>query len=188
MAREKISGIYCIRRLGTLDFYVGSSVDINKRWNQHKQALTRGDHSSPHLQNAWNCYSELLFEFEILEIVPSHLIVNRRSLMPFEQKWIDLVKPCYNTCKVAGSSLGYKHTPEAKAKMSDAQKGKTHTLEHRLKLSKTRIGNKNTLGHKHTIEAKLKISVARTGTKCTPETKLKMSIAAKIRELNKTRI
>ena len=40
-----------------------------------------------------------------------------------EQQYIDLLSPEYNIFKIAGSSTGYIHTDEAKAKISAANTG-----------------------------------------------------------------
>lgn len=80
------SGIYGIRCIPTSKLYVGSSVDIHARWNQHRALLRQGEHRNTHLQNAWNEYGEEAFAFEVLEIV------ERESLLDREQHWIDETK------------------------------------------------------------------------------------------------
>jgi len=52
------------------------------------------------------------FKLEILEYCPLELTLSR------EQYYLDLLKPEYNILKIAGSSKGYTHTPESKAKYS----------------------------------------------------------------------
>lgn len=49
-----------------------------------------------------------------------------------EQYYIDLLKPEYNILPKAGSTLGYKHTEETKAKF----KSRVISPEHRLKIKK----------------------------------------------------
>lgn len=51
------------------------------------------------------------FKLEILEYCSESVVINR------EQYYIDLFKPEYNILKIAGSSLGYKHTEETLAKL-----------------------------------------------------------------------
>lgn len=46
--------------------------------------------------------------------------------MEREQYYIDLFKPEYNICKIAGSTLGYKHLEATKIKMSISQSGVKH--------------------------------------------------------------
>ena len=41
---------------------------------------------------------------------------DKDCLIKCEQKWIDQLKPKYNISKLAGNTLGYKHTLEAKKK------------------------------------------------------------------------
>jgi group I intron endonuclease len=78
----------------------------------------------------------------------------------------------YNICKFAGSSLGIKHTEEAKQKMSEAKTG-------RVTLNK---GNKCTYSNGECSgETRKKISEAKKGRKHSEETKRKMSEAAKRR-------
>jgi group I intron endonuclease len=43
-----------------------------------------------------------------------------------EQYYIDLLNPEYNILKIAGSSLGHKHSQETRANMSAAKQGKNH--------------------------------------------------------------
>ena len=51
------------------------------------------------------------FKLEILEYCAESEVLNR------EQYYIDLLKPEYNILKIAGSTLGYKHTEETLAKL-----------------------------------------------------------------------
>ena len=62
--------------------YVGSAIDIRERWAHHAHSLRRGDHHNRHLQNAWDKYGEINFEFSVLEFV------NESDLLCVEQKWI----------------------------------------------------------------------------------------------------
>ena len=55
------------------------------------------------------------FKLEILEYCePSQILLR-------EQHYLDLFKSEYNILKIAGSSLGYKHTTEALVKLSTAK-------------------------------------------------------------------
>lgn len=62
-----MTGIYCIKNLITLQVYIGISIDIQKRWVQHKRNLNKNQHCNTKLQNAWNKYGEDNFAFEVLE-------------------------------------------------------------------------------------------------------------------------
>lgn len=102
----------------TGDFYVGSAVDIRGRWRSHLSCLRNGKNAAPILQNAWAKYGEDAFSFQVLETVE-----DRRDAVPKEQKYLDLLKPKYNVCPVAGSPLGRKHSEETKRKMGEARRG-----------------------------------------------------------------
>lgn len=97
-----ISGIYKITNIKNNKIYIGSSKNINRRWNEHKRCLKNNDHHSGHLQNAWNKYGEENFKFEILEIVS-----NEDELKNIEQKWLDETQ-CYK------KEIGYNISKNAK--------------------------------------------------------------------------
>ena len=60
-------GIYGIRNLINDKIYVGQSINIQKRWEQHRSALKHKKHDNRHLQAAWNKYGKDNFIFEVLE-------------------------------------------------------------------------------------------------------------------------
>ena len=60
---SKISGIYKIVNTVNGKKYVGSAVDIKRRWQAHKLRLRKNNHHSPKLQNAWNKHGESSFTF-----------------------------------------------------------------------------------------------------------------------------
>jgi group I intron endonuclease len=96
------SGIYQIRCLPTEKIYVGSAVDFQQRWHQHRLSLRNGRHRNRHLQSAWNKYGEENFVMEILEYA------SPAELLQMEQKWIDLTQCTdkskgFNLYPVAGS-------------------------------------------------------------------------------------
>ncbi len=64
--------------------YVGSSVCIQSRLNQHKNSLFQNKHHSKYLQNAWNKHGVAGFVVIVLEEVAS-----RDKLTVREQYWID---------------------------------------------------------------------------------------------------
>lgn len=139
------SGIYAITCTISGKIYVGSSVDIPRRWAAHRKALRCGTHHSILLQRAWDKYGELSFKFEILEHIE-----DRSRLVSTEQKWLDSYNANdpsvgFNICPKAGSSLGTIPSKEARRKISEANKGKSKTQEWRQKISD---GNKGKLKSK----------------------------------------
>ena len=59
------------------------------------------------VKNGYECYN-----LEIIEYC------DKKELIEREQYYIDLLNPSYNILKLAGSSLGFKHSEETKRKMS----------------------------------------------------------------------
>ena len=62
-------GIYQIKNLTNNKFYIGESLNILQRWEEHKKDLRNNKHHSFKLQKAWNEYGEKAFEFNILAIL-----------------------------------------------------------------------------------------------------------------------
>lgn len=79
----RASGIYQIRCIPTGKIYVGSAVNLQKRWTQHRSALRHNRHGNKMLQNAWNKYGEYNFDFTLLEFV------DKSNLIHKEQEWMD---------------------------------------------------------------------------------------------------
>lgn len=101
-----VGGVYEISNLVNGKRYIGSAVSFKKRWGVHRSYLRKGTHHSKKLQSAWAKYGETAFRFNPL------LVCGKSDLVFFEQRCLDSMAPEYNLCKVAGSQLGVKHTPE----------------------------------------------------------------------------
>jgi group I intron endonuclease len=96
------SGIYVIRNLVNGKVYVGSSVNIKHRRENHFSSLRRGSHINKHLQRAYNHYGPDAFEFQVVEQVQ-----DADSLLAREQHWIDVHSAAepdmgYNKASLAG--------------------------------------------------------------------------------------
>jgi hypothetical protein len=65
-------GIYAIVNKKTGDRYVGQSLNIEKRWVQHKNDLRSRSASSAAFQEAWDLYGQDTFEFVILQECEKH--------------------------------------------------------------------------------------------------------------------
>ncbi len=70
-------GIYEIVNLadGKASSYVGSSMNIEQRWHQHRHRLRGGRHRNEHLQRAWDKYGEDAFVFSVLEEVETDMLL-----------------------------------------------------------------------------------------------------------------
>lgn len=92
------SGVYKISNQLTGKIYIGSSINIPIRWNEHKNDLKKKIHCNIYLQRAVEKYGIENFKFEIVEKCdPAYCIT-------LEQKYINAFLPEYNLCKIAGSS------------------------------------------------------------------------------------
>jgi len=152
-------GIYKIQNTVNGKRYIGSAVDLKRRWCEHRVLLRRGEHTNQKLQRAWDKYGEAVFEF-----IPM-LLCNPSDLIPHEQLALDGLKPEYNIAPTAGSSLGVKHTPEARARMSAAKR----SPKARARMSALRTGAKASL------ETRARMCVARVGKKNSSKTRARMS-------------
>ena len=117
------SGIYKITSPSG-NCYIGSSSNIERRWYVHKKLLLdkNKNHHSKALQFAHNKYNGQL-NYEILEIIDSKNIDKKELknlLFTKEQYFIDLIKPKYNQCPVAGSVLGRKHDNKSKSNIKNS--------------------------------------------------------------------
>lgn len=180
---ENVSGIYMIQNAVTGDDYIGSSVNIKKRWNAHLRHLHHQSHPNSYLQNSWKKYGEAAFSFYILE--------ETTDLRERELHWLYQCKPTFNmnyaVDRLDPDGLGFCYSEETRHKLSishlgqePGNKGKHPSDETRRKLSEAHLGNPAYWKGKHlTDEAKKKISEKLTGRHSTEEQRQKQSESLK---------
>ena len=93
---EIISGVYKITNSITGDFYIGSSKDVNQRWESHKWQSTWKKYPNNTLYLDFQKYGLNKFAFEILEEV------EECSLKEAEQQLIEKLQPTYNQMNAKG--------------------------------------------------------------------------------------
>lgn len=167
----KASGIYKISSPSG-KFYIGSSVNIHRRWLAHKTRLKAGKHHSMYLQRACNKYGINSLSIEIVTLC------DRSELLSEEQFYIDSLSPEYNVCRIAGSCRGINHvfteehkrkivlahkgkklSPEHCAMIGDVHRGKTLSDSHLSRLRELSAGESNPFyGQKHSKETIEKVS------------------------------
>lgn len=86
MRRGKRSGIYAIQCIDNDSWYVGQSVDMEKRWKEHLSELRKGIHRNGRLQNNYNKHGEQSLVFHNIESCEIKLLTQR------EQFWYDYFK------------------------------------------------------------------------------------------------
>jgi group I intron endonuclease len=158
-------GVYQITCRSNEKIYVGSTVrSFKKRIAQHLQAFTK-ENNSPYLQQVWNKYGAENFEFQILELCET-----KEDVLSCEQRWIDLLNPELNICRIAGSRQGvpspnkgkkglFCHTQKHKDKLSARMKGKSFGVGNCSWLNKPSPN----LGKTCSQETRTKISSTLTG-------------------------
>lgn len=137
------TGIYQITNIKNGRKYVGSAVNISKRWREHLRQLEDGKHHSRFMQRCWNKHGGECFVFRVI------LCCGVESLIWYEQRAMDSISPEYNSNPTAGSMLGHKHSAATRKRMSESRPkgfspmtGKSHSEETKRKISATKTGVK----------------------------------------------
>jgi predicted GIY-YIG superfamily endonuclease len=90
-------GIYAIRNKVNNKVYIGSSVDIFRRFRKHKTELNTGKHSNIHLKRAFEIFGKDVFEFIFLEECEKEVLIQKE--IEYIQKYNSLNEECgYNMC------------------------------------------------------------------------------------------
>jgi len=106
------SGVYRWVNKVNGNTYIGSSINLSERFYKYYSLAYLALSLRP-IDRALLKHGFSNFTLEILEYCVSSQALDR------EQYYMDSLKPEYNIAKVAGSTLGYKHSPESLAKMRD---------------------------------------------------------------------
>lgn len=195
MAYKIISGIYKITNIVNWKVYIGSSKNIKKRWNIHRNSLRWQKHRNIYLQRAWNKYGEKNFKFEIIlkcleeeldkkeiKLIQKYKSLNkkfgynieeggRRPIMSEETR-----NKISRAMKGNKNHLGYSHSEETKKRIARTKMGTIFSKEWKRKISEANSGEKNPFyGKHHSRETIEKIYEANYGRKHSKESKLKMS-------------
>jgi len=102
--------------------YIGSSAELDVRFRGYF-APSRLNSRESIIYKALLKYGFSKFSFEILEYCCIDNLIKR------EQYYIDLLKPVYNLCKIAGSPRGRIVSEETRAKLRIANTEYKHTKE-----------------------------------------------------------
>ena len=166
---NQLSGIYRILNRVNGNCYIGSSLNIEKRYKHHLSTLRHNSSRCSILQKAFNKYGEDNFEFQVL------LCCKPKYRLYYEQELIRELDSQYNVfTNVSDSPLRqFTFSEEAKLKMSRAHKGKRLSEQHRRNIS---LANR---GRIFSEESRSKIRNSRQNLVFNKETIEKMSNAKK---------
>ena len=87
-----ISGVYKITCTVTGDFYIGSSINVKRRWVYHKCPSSLKKYPNNRMYQDMYKYGIEAFTFEILIESPQELLKRK------EQEAIETLRPTYNSC------------------------------------------------------------------------------------------
>ena len=149
-----ICGIYKIESIIKPDrIYIGSAVDIKRRWSNHLNDFKKGTHLNKKLQNHYNKYGKddfvfsIIYEFEFRD---------RKQIKEIEDNFIRTLNPYFNICKSATHSrAGLKNSSIHKKRI----KRSLNKKEIKEKQRKRMMGENNpNFGKSPSIETTKKIS------------------------------
>jgi group I intron endonuclease len=167
------SGIYKIEsKIKPERIYIGSAVNIEARWSAHKSALVHNKHSSAKLQNHFKKYGIDDLKFSIIAVCDRNELIPISGIIRPEQFFMWAYDPYFNSCPIAGSSMGRHHSEETKRKIGD--KSRALDSDTRERIRQKLIGKKRSAdaveksasklrGRHHSDETKKKISEKNRG-------------------------
>lgn len=149
------TGIYTITNLVNNKIYLGLSLGVEKRIEEHRTALKEGVHKNIHLQEAWNKYGEENFSFELLLECSSDLLASEEHywcslLNVHDRRFGYNIRPTHPLGKVI-------NTEEIRTKISSSKKGTKLSEESIRKRTETRLKNAKERGFYHSKETKAKM-------------------------------
>ena len=157
-------GLYEIINIVNGKKYIGSSVDINRRWIEHRTKLKCNRHRNKHLQNSYKKHGVNSFVFRVLALVEPEEAIRLENVLLASGKYEyniaeSAIAPNLGKTGKLCPSYGRKHTEEELVKMSEAQVGeKNHNYGKTGKLA-------SWYGKSHSEEEKRKISLAQVKEK-----------------------
>lgn len=175
---------YLITNKVTGKKYVGVAKNTAKRWRQHV-SNARSARLNSALHQAILKHGEDNFEFEVIACSTSREDIAKTECALIAQ-YACKAPNGYNLTNGGDGLSGLAKTPEHKAKIGNANRGRKLSPQHIAKIRLSRIGSKRSAETKRKMKAlqstesyRLKISEIMRGKKLSDETKLKMSKSRK---------
>lgn len=174
----KQSGIYKIENKSNGVFYIGQSVDLNKRKIEHFYKLRKGKHNNKYMQNSFNKWGIENFTFEVL------YYCNPDELDYYEQYYVDTLNPEFNvlrTCVTSTKGMSFNSgSLNGMYGKKGPMNGKNHTENTKQKISENHWDSSGSMNPMYGIHRYGK-DAPRYGKSivCSEETKQKISIGLK---------
>lgn len=153
-------GIYKITNKINGKFYIGQSVDIERRFMEHK--TPHGTMNS--IKLAMKKYGKENFSFEVIEECSENDLNER------EMYWIATLKPQYNRCGGGTGAKGHHVSEEVRSELSRKSKAYWDRLPDEKKQSIMRNLTGPPVGHLVSDETKGKLRAANLGKKQSAQT------------------
>lgn len=151
-------GIYKITNKKNGKNYVGSSANLEKRYQYHLRDLRNNKHFNIHLQRSFNLDGEESFEFSVIEKCSEDVLTSREEYLIEHLNSLN-TRYGYNInpkCDRPPSWSGKTHTEATKLKMSKSQEGKICSQHSKDVASLTHKGKKISEGQIHFLREKNK--------------------------------
>ena len=159
---KNIAGVYIILNKINLSCYVGSASTnkFNARFRKHLFNFT----GSKIVKAAVKKYGIYNFAFMILHVFPKVVTKeNNKELLNLEDYYLKSLLPDYNIVTEAGNTFGYKHSeitrikmvenysPERRLKISDLNRGKIMSEEHKANIKAAALTRKKPVYSKESL-------------------------------------
>jgi group I intron endonuclease len=157
------AGIYLWTHLDSNKKYIGSSVNLSRRFTYYFSKVNISRHKKSRIHNALLNYRYSSFSLAILEFINITNLPKdeaKKLILEREQYYFDYILPEYNILKTAGSLLGFSHSIETLIKFKNAKENENNPM----------------FGKYHSKETKIKMSDIKKGKFQSKETKLKISL------------
>jgi len=116
--------VYKISNIIDNRVYIGSTINLHKRWNEHKRDLLKNKHQNIHLQRFVNKYGLDKLNFSVIEtVIDDNILLNR------EQYYMNITENKFNIAENSSAPmLGKTHTMSAIKKISSHSSGKSNPM------------------------------------------------------------
>ena len=102
------SGVYAIVCRCDNGIYVGESLNVQKRWKQHKKDLLNNKHDNYKMPNAYNKYGEESFDYYLLQqLVLDTPFITKLGLIMVEDAYIKEYSKKYNIYNITDTIQNY---------------------------------------------------------------------------------